>query len=710
MGARHLGVEVDHLRLDPQPELHAAARHVLDQRSEPLGPDGGVDGPVAQPRGVVAAAEEPPVVEDEPLHPDRGGHVGELGQALERLVEVDRLPRVGDDRPLRAGAGRDRPQVGVEAVAQRVEPGGRPRPEQPRGAVGLAGGEHHLAGGEQLAAAEQAVALGGALGVRRVVAAPGGVHGPGLAGAEGEAGGAGDHEEGGVVARPSVAGVAAVRALHPRVPLGRALLAPASGEVEQLARVRRDRQRGEDGGEVEVAVGRVGDRRTRVEQAAVVEGELDGDVPAGLRVARGAGERAVAGADLPVDQAGRRRGGRATDPVALQGGGAGEAARAVGDEAGGARDGRTTSARRPASGRRASAASASSSRSPSAAPQCRTDGIPASSRPSTRLTPARLRCTTVMRPRPRRGRRSGRRRPARRRGRPARRWPGRGGRSRSPAPRPPRAAAMLLSPTTPHLLESTQTISRRERSIMARLVSDSRRLGVLKPARTSIPCTPMKKASTWRLRSDDTATGPTSASDGVRSPPVSSTEVVGSPVRCRTSATQTELVTTVRSGMRARCPVSACVVVPAETAMAMPGCTSSAAAAAIASFSRRRCTDFAAKPGSDDDGSATASAPPWTFSRRPSRCSATRSRRTVMSETPSSSTRSVTRTVPSRLSSERIRPRRWAASIRRPAPWRRRLADHGDPAGRHPQVARRPRGRRPGRCRARGPPPRPRRG
>ena len=85
-------------------------------------------------------------------------------------------------------------------------------------------------------------------------------------------------------------------------------------------------------------------------------------------------------------------------------------------------------------------ARASSSRSPSAAPQCSTDGIPASSRPSTRLTPARLRCTTVMRPRPRRGRRSGRRRPARRRGRPGHRWPGRGARSRSPAPRPPRAA------------------------------------------------------------------------------------------------------------------------------------------------------------------------------------------------------------------------------------------------------------------------------
>jgi hypothetical protein len=222
---------------------------------------------------------------------------------------------------------------------------------------------------------------------------------------------------------------------------------------------------------------------------------------------------------------------------------------------------------------------------------------------------------------------------------------------------------MLLRPTTPHLLESAHTIRRRERSIIARLVSDSSRLGVLNPARTSMPCTPMKNASTWRLRRDDTATGPTSASDGVRRPPVSSTEVVASPVRCSTSATHTELVTTVRLGMRAMCSVSAWVVVPAETAMAIPVCTMSAAARAIASFSRRRWTDLAAKPGSDDDGSATASAPPWTFSSSPSRCRATRSRRTVMSETPSSSTRSVTRTVPSRLSSARIRLRRCAASI-----------------------------------------------
>ena len=39
--AEEVGVGVDHLRLEPEPELHAEPVHVLDQRSEALGPDGG---------------------------------------------------------------------------------------------------------------------------------------------------------------------------------------------------------------------------------------------------------------------------------------------------------------------------------------------------------------------------------------------------------------------------------------------------------------------------------------------------------------------------------------------------------------------------------------------------------------------------------------------------------------------------------------------
>ena len=53
------------------------------------------------------------------------GAVGELGDPRERVVEVDGLPRVRDHRPLAARQRSDRAQVGVEAVAHRVEPGRR---------------------------------------------------------------------------------------------------------------------------------------------------------------------------------------------------------------------------------------------------------------------------------------------------------------------------------------------------------------------------------------------------------------------------------------------------------------------------------------------------------------------------------------------------------------------------------------------------------
>ncbi len=55
---------------------------------------------------------------------------------------------------------------------------------------------------------------------------------------------------------------------------------------------------------------------------------------------------------------------------------------------------------------------------------------------------------------------------------------------------------MELRPTTPHFEESVSTTRRRPLRIMARFVSASSRFGVLKPARSSMPCTPRKTAST----------------------------------------------------------------------------------------------------------------------------------------------------------------------------------------------------------------------
>ena len=98
------------------------------------------------------------------------------------------------------------------------------------------------------------------------------------------------------------------------------------------------------------------------------------------------------------------------------------------------------------------------------------------------------------------------------------------------------------------------------------------------------------------------AIGPTSASDGVRTPPVSTTEsaVPSSPPRIppNTFVTRSELVTMVSPGTSSRHCASANVVVPAARAIAVPGVTILAAARAIAVFSGCSSTSFASKPGS----------------------------------------------------------------------------------------------------------------
>ena len=115
-----------------------------------------------------------------------------------------------------------------------------------------------------------------------------------------------------------------------------------------------------------------------------------------------------------------------------------------------------------------------------------------------------------------------------------------------------------------------------------------------------MPWTPTNTRSTWTVRRAATANGPTSASDGVRTPPVRMIVWSVRPTWWRTSATRIELVTTVSPGTSARRWASAYVVVPAETPMAMPGSTSAAAASAIASFSACWSEDLAAKPGLEE--------------------------------------------------------------------------------------------------------------
>ena len=80
VGARQVGVGIDHLGLDPQADVHPELLDAVDERVQPVGPDGGIDGPVAEPTMVVASTAEPPVIQDETLDADACCCLGERRQ------------------------------------------------------------------------------------------------------------------------------------------------------------------------------------------------------------------------------------------------------------------------------------------------------------------------------------------------------------------------------------------------------------------------------------------------------------------------------------------------------------------------------------------------------------------------------------------------------------------------------------------------------
>ena len=242
VGAGDVGVEVDHLRLHPEAELHAEGAHVVDQRAEALRPDVRRHGPVAETAGVVAPAGEPAVVKHEAFDADGRTPLSEGLESLQVLPEVDGFPGVQDHRTggLRVhGSG---PQVAVEPAGDLVQAMAVVAVE-PRTGVALAALEDDLAVVEELAAAEQPAAVVEPLAVHDLVAAPRQVDPPHLAAPEAETRPAGRQHMGRVEpgsAAPYLAGVhpdgegAALRNPLHRVP---------AGEVHQLVGFGRHRQR-----------------------------------------------------------------------------------------------------------------------------------------------------------------------------------------------------------------------------------------------------------------------------------------------------------------------------------------------------------------------------------------------------------------------------------------------------------------------------------
>ena len=119
--SRQPRVDADHFGLDPDPEVHAEVVHPIDDRVEPVRPDVRVNVPVAEGASVVAATEEPSVIEHEKLGADRCSELGELGEFRVVVVEVDRFPRVDDHATGRVRMPIAVAQEGVEPLGELVE-------------------------------------------------------------------------------------------------------------------------------------------------------------------------------------------------------------------------------------------------------------------------------------------------------------------------------------------------------------------------------------------------------------------------------------------------------------------------------------------------------------------------------------------------------------------------------------------------------------
>ena len=245
---REVGVEVDHLGLEPEAELHALGAHDIDERIEPVGPYALVDLPVAEARIIGAAPPEPAVIEHDAFDAHRRPGPRKRGQPVEIVREVHSLPRVQHERPRALRVRRARSHVPVESARHAVEALVRPDEVGGRRLVPLPLGERHLAAPQGLARAEHgrepASSFGKALDEVFGIAAPPVVARPDLAATETELGGAERGEEGVVLTGLAAASAAHMAAAAHRTALWGALPAPLAGEVEQFAGARGHGQQG----------------------------------------------------------------------------------------------------------------------------------------------------------------------------------------------------------------------------------------------------------------------------------------------------------------------------------------------------------------------------------------------------------------------------------------------------------------------------------
>ena len=175
-----VGVQIDHLGLEPQTELHAEFCHFVYEWMQAIRPDFGGHRPVSKTSAIRPPSTEPAVVKDVTFHPDRRCDLRQLHQPVKIVVEVDGLPDVEGDRPLNRGMPLAGSKVAMESGGDGIQTHGVGTID-PWRPIGRALSQDHFAGQEKLSAADDLFAARQSLRIVRVVATPARVQAPDLA-------------------------------------------------------------------------------------------------------------------------------------------------------------------------------------------------------------------------------------------------------------------------------------------------------------------------------------------------------------------------------------------------------------------------------------------------------------------------------------------------------------------------------------------------
>src|SRR5215212_6084341 len=137
------GVQVDHLRLKPQPELHPEPGHIVHQRMQPLRPNLARNSPIPQAGAITSPSAEPAIIEHVTLNTDAGRALGQLDKTVEIMIEIHRLPDIESHRAARGRMSLPGSQEAVETTCDLIQAASIAAVD-PRRGISLARLQDHL--------------------------------------------------------------------------------------------------------------------------------------------------------------------------------------------------------------------------------------------------------------------------------------------------------------------------------------------------------------------------------------------------------------------------------------------------------------------------------------------------------------------------------------------------------------------------------------